>query len=473
MSRRVSGLLRYARNDKDIAALTMTILVSSIISLMNPVLLFFALLFVVLVVVTWWLLRALKHDRLRESPRNTESTNVEALRVERSELTRDHKLGLMSDAALNEAERELEVRVLRESELDNAPQPTRIATGKRTKWMTATCAALLPMAAIGMYFLLGAPHAVIPEVVRPEAAKQESQMDELFRVAEERLKVEPNDARGWYLLARAKASIGRFDGAMKDYATLMKLTPNDADAWADYADAAAGMAEGKMAGKPLEFVSRALAIDAKQPKALLLRGTHEIQINDLAAAEKTFTLAKSIVDPTTGFASIADNALKDIAARKAGATIAGASTATANAGSSSANAGTSSVNAGTTPAAAGTVPATLLSAKISLSGDAVKAATAKDAAVFIVVRAVDRDGGPPLAAKKLIPSALNSPIAISASDAMIGGDGLKPGSEVSIEARVSVSGQPLPKPGDWKSARQRVTLSADATVTLTIGEKIE
>jgi cytochrome c-type biogenesis protein CcmH len=423
---------------------------------MNPVLLFFSLLIVALVVLTLWLLRALKRDRLRETPRNTASTNVEALRVERSELTRDHKLGLMSDAALNEAERELEVRVLRESELDNAPRAAQVATGKRTKWLTATCATLLPLAAIGMYFLLGAPHAVIPEVVRPEAAKQESQMDELFRVAEERLKAEPGDAKGWYLLARAKASIGRFDDAMKDYETLVKLTPNDADAWADYADAAAGMAEGKMAGKPLELVARALAVDAKQPKALLLRGTHEIQINDLAAAEKTFTLAKSVVDPTTGFSSIAENALKDIAARKAGATVASAASTAASAA-----------------AGASTASATLLNANISLSSEATKAASSKDAAVFIVVRAADRDSGPPLAAKKLAPASLNSPIAISASDAMIGGDGLKVGTEVSIEARVSVSGQPLPKPGDWKSARQRVRLGGDTAVTLVIDAKIE
>jgi cytochrome c-type biogenesis protein CcmH len=422
---------------------------------MNPVLLFFAVLIVALVVVTWWLLRALKRDRLRDTPRNASSANVEALRVERTELTRDHKLGLMSDAALNEAERELEVRVLRESELDNAPHTPYAATGKRTKWLTATCATLLPIAAIGMYFVLGSPHAVIPEVVRPEAAKQESQMDELFRVAEERLKAEPNDAKGWYLLARAKASIGRFDDAMKDYETLMKLTPNDADAWADYADAAAGMVEGKMAGKPLELVNRALAVDAKQPKALLLRGTHEIQINDLAAAEKTFTLAKSLVDPTTGFASIAENALNDIAARKAGV-------APPSAGNVAANS-----------ASAASVGATLLTVRVSLSPDAAKAASATpSAAVFVIVRRADRDSGPPLAAKKLPVTALNQPIAISAADAMIGGDGLANGRDVIVEARLSLSGQPQAQSGDVRSEKKSVKLATDAAVNLEIGEKI-
>ena len=47
-------------------------------------------------------------------------------------------------------------------------------------------------------------------------------------------------------------------------------------------------------------------------KALLLRGTHEMQRNDFAAAEKSFTLAKSQVDPKSGFAQIADNALADV-----------------------------------------------------------------------------------------------------------------------------------------------------------------
>jgi cytochrome c-type biogenesis protein CcmH len=93
--------------------------------------------------------------------------------------------------------------------------------------------------------------------------------------------------------------------------------------------------------------------------------------------------------------------------------------------------------------------------------------------VFVIVRAVDRDTGPPLAAKKLAPAALSSPIAITASDAMIGGEGLSAGSDVNIEARLSLSGQPLPTAGDWKSVRQRVKLGAEKNATLVISERIE
>ncbi|MGL4230274.1 MAG: c-type cytochrome biogenesis protein CcmI [Casimicrobium sp.] len=416
---------------------------------MNPALVFVLLVVAMAIVVTWWLMRALKRDRLRDAP-DTRSTNVEALRIERAELERDRKLGLMSDAAFDEAMRELEVRVLRENDLDRATP--HVAATKRSLWATASFATLLPIAAMGMYFLIGAPHAVIPEVVRPPQAQQESQMEELFRVAEERLNAEPNDAKGRYLLARARASVGQFNEAMKDYEKLVALTPNDADAWADYADAAAGAVEGKMAGKPLELVNKALAIDPKQPKALLLRGTHEMQINDLNAAEKSFTMAKSVSDPQTGFARIADNALKDIAVRRGGA---GSST-------------DAKTNAQNSPA--------LLSLNITLSIDAKKAATAKDAVVFAIIRAADAASGPPMAVKKLSPSALDKPIEIGANDSMIGGAGLAPGSEVSLEVRLSVSGQPRAQVGDYASERVKIKLPSDGKAlsqTVLIGKKID
>lgn len=422
---------------------------------MNPALLFVLLIVVVAALVTWWMLHALKRDRMREAPRNTASTNVEALRIERSELDRDLKLGLLTPPAHEEAMLELEARVLKESELDRST-PHSHAQTKRSLWATATLGTLFPIAAVGGYLLLGAPHAVIPEVVRPPIAQQESQMDELFRVAEERLKAQPNDAKGWYLLARARASVGQFDAAMKDYEKLVALTPTDADAWADFADAAAGAAQGKMAGKPIELISKALALDPKQPKALLLRGTHEIQTNDLVAAEKTFTLAKTVIDPSTGFAQIADNALKDIAARRAGVSPAIASASPAG------------------DSAALSPPAALAALTLTLSDEAKRAAAASaNAAVFIIVRPVDRDTGPPLAAKKVAASTLTAaPITLAASDAMIGGSGLAAGTEVNIEARLSITGQPQAQPGDFRSAKQRMKLGADAKATLAVSEKI-
>jgi cytochrome c-type biogenesis protein CcmH len=415
---------------------------------MNPVIIFLVIVFLITVVVAWWLVRPLLRAGTAEDMSGRR--NVEALQVESRELSRDHQLGLMNEASFNEATRELESRVLDEAALTKASAPL-----PRYKKTAITLGVLLPIFTLTSYLAIGTPQGIVAEIVRPSAAAAESQMDELFRVAEEKLKAEPNDAKGWYLLARAKASVGQFDGAITAYEKVVALTPNDADAWADFADAAAGKSEGKMAGKPLELVTRALALDSKQPKALLLRGTHEIQSNQLDAATKTFTLAKSVVDPTTGFAQIADNALKDIAAR----------------GGSGANAATGS---NTTMNDVSGAP--LLRINVALA-DATRNILTTDvakntAAIFIIIRAVNVDRGPPLAAKKLTLNELDKPITITANDAMVGAAGLSAGAEVSVTARLSVGGQPTPQAGDWQSAKRAVKLGSNTDATLLIDQSV-
>lgn len=425
---------------------------------MNPVIVFLLLIFLITIAVAWWLVRPLLRAGIAEDVSG--ARNVEALQVEARELTRDHGLGLLNDASLAEAKDELETRVL--AEAHGGGMTSTMPSYKKTAILLG---ALLPILTLTSYLAIGTPQGLIPAMVRvntqTDAPQNESQMDELFRVAEERLKAQPNDAKGWHLLARAKASIGQFDSAIAAYEKVVALTPNDADAWADYADAAAGKSEGKMAGKPLELVNRALAVDAKQPKALLLRGTHEIQINQLDAATKTFTLARSLVEPSTGFAQIADNALKDIAAR-GGANVANASTTTNAADPASV----------VTPAAS-----SLLRATVTL-GDSARAATASDdtmrnAAVFIIVRAEGAERGPPLAAKKLTLNDLTKPITITTSDAMIGGAGLAAGTQVTVSARLSLNGQPTPQTGDWQSAKLPIQLGGSAAaLTLLIDQPV-
>jgi cytochrome c-type biogenesis protein CcmH len=57
-------------------------------------------------------------------------------------------------------------------------------------------------------------------------------------------------------------------------------------------------------------------------------------------------------------------------------------------------------------------------------------------------------GGPPLAAKRLTSAALGSEVRLSSADSLIPGRSLIAGQKVSITARISFSGQPLPAAGD-------------------------
>jgi len=57
--------------------------------------------------------------------------------------------------------------------------------------------------------------------------------------------------------------------------------------------------------------------------------------------------------------------------------------------------------------------------------------------------------GPPLAAKRLTSAAIGTEVHLSAADSMLPGRVLVAGQQVSITARVSFSGQPLPATGDF------------------------
>ena len=420
---------------------------------MNPAILFLCLVAAITVVVVWIVLRPLlaKRASANNAADSSGQSNVDALRIELSEARRDQRLGLLSEASLFEAERELEARVLAESQQVLSP------TAPRYKRTAIALGVLLPVLAVGGYAAVGNPAAVVPEIARAAAgaplaqSDAAKQMDELFRLAEERLNKEPNDVKGWLLLARAKASVGMFDGAMKAYEKAAALDPKDSEMWSDYADSAAGMSQGKMDGKPVELINKSLALDSKNIKALLLRGTWELQKNDPVAAEKSFTLAKSVSEPNSGFAQIADNALGEIASRRGGTPAAVAPPV------------------GALPANAS--DAVLATLTLQLSPDARKAAS-QNSAVFLIVRAAGAEGGPPLAAKKLTLADASKPIELTAADAMIGGAGLKPGALVVLQARLSITGQPTAQAGDWQSAKTNATLPSTA-LTLTIDQLVK
>ena len=87
-------------------------------------------------------------------------------------------------------------------------------------------------------------------------------------------------------------------------------------------------------------------------------------------------------------------------------------------------------------------------ATINLSiAPALKSRLTDTAQLFVFAREPGGQG-PPLAAKRLASSAIGTQIHLSSADSMVAGRTMAPGQRVSIVARVSFSGQPLPAAGD-------------------------
>jgi cytochrome c-type biogenesis protein CcmH len=162
-------------------------------------------------------------------------------------------------------------------------------TGRRRSRRAGVGVALaLPLAAAGLYALLGEPAALAPGneldaqsayATLPATAVRDELVAHLAR--------NPRDARGFILLARLDFAEDRFADAAGAYAKAIAASTRveaDPEIWCEYADAL-GMAQGgSLAGEPRELVMRALARKPTFPKALEMAGSAAFEAGDYLGA---------------------------------------------------------------------------------------------------------------------------------------------------------------------------------------------
>jgi len=161
----------------------------------------------------------------------------------------------------------------------------------RTFAPAAALALLVPLLALGLYLKAGTgdtPAAAIQAPLATDAAvKASAGADNELRRLRAHLERQPRDARGWVILARLQADTDRFEEAAQAYGKALAVSSKvaaDPAVWCEYADAL-GMAQGgSLAGRPREFIDRALALDPNHPKALEMAGSSEYERGDYAAA---------------------------------------------------------------------------------------------------------------------------------------------------------------------------------------------
>ena len=110
----------------------------------------------------------------------------------------------------------------------------------------------------------------------------------------------PRDARAWALYARLRFSRGEYAEASTAYARAVESpgkVARDPLVWCEYADALALANGGHLAGKPRELIEHALALDGKNPRALEMAGSAEIEQGNFAAALRYWEELLTILPP--------------------------------------------------------------------------------------------------------------------------------------------------------------------------------
>ncbi len=352
--------------------------------------------------------------------------NLALLREQKAQLDEQLGSGAIGPAQYALASSELEQRVLDEAAPAAAP-PSHAGGDRRSALLLGL---VLPLLALALYGWLGQPQAVLPPELQagaaaePTQAQVEAMVAQLAKRLDEQPSGQPPDPQAWEMLARAYASLQRFEESNRAYIRAGELAPRNAQLLADHADVLAMVQGQSAAGEPTRLIERALAIDPKNLKALALAGTAALQRQDPGAAVVFWSRAQALAPPDSEFAAGLASSLDVARAQLLAAAPKG------------------SRPAASAPAA----PALAISGTVSLA-PALAAQLAASDTVFVFARAV-QGSRMPLAILKFKASELPRAFTLDDSSAMSPDLKLSGAGQVMLVARVSRSGNAMPQAGD-------------------------
>jgi len=275
----------------------------------------------------------------------------------------------------------------------------------------------------------------------PEYTARADRENSLLEQLVVHLESNPTDLQGWRLLAASYMQLGRYAEGRAAYQRLWGLTrePDDELKLA-YAESQILSDRASLTGEAGRLVEEVLASQPGDPKALWYGGLVALEHGRNEAVRTRWTSLLALNPPEE----------VERVVRGQLAALGGAATE------------------GSPNAAAASGPEIKLT--VALGAGRSIAGLAPDAQLFIIARAPE--GGPPLAVIRRPPSALPGEFALSDADTMIQGRSLAAYPELTVVARISMSGQPAAQSGDWQ-AEAIVRPSEAATVALVIDQVVQ
>jgi len=159
-------------------------------------------------------------------------------------------------------------------------------------------AALVAAVALGGYALLGSPNLPAqPLASREDVAAQNMDLGDAISRIEARLAEDPNDIRGWTVLAPALVQVGRFADGANAYARVIALSQPTAQLLTDQAEALLLAADGEGSDEAITLLRHAADLDAADPQPRLYLAAELTRTADYAEAARYWQAA---IDLATG-----------------------------------------------------------------------------------------------------------------------------------------------------------------------------
>ncbi|CAB3890423.1 hypothetical protein LMG26686_03955 [Achromobacter mucicolens] len=354
--------------------------------------------------------------------------------AQREQLRRDLANGALTPQAHARADEELQRDLLQDLAMRRDP---RARLGGQRAGLAAACVltVAVPVAAVLLYGQLGNPRAAatvaLAQAPEPHAQAADNDMALAINALAQRLRASPDDADGWYMLARSYETLGRYNDAVAAYQEVLRLVPGQPAVLADLADALLSARQGQPDEASIAAVAQALQADPDQPKALALAGMMALRRGDAADALTHWERLRALLPPDAE------------AARQIQTNIA---QARAMAASSTAG-GVAAPPASDNSASTGASIATARLAGQARIADALRDQVRPTDTVFILARPMT-GSRMPVAILKMQVADLPRAFVLDDSTAMSPDATLSKAGKVRVEIRVSRSGNAAAQPGD-------------------------
>lgn len=243
--------------------------------------------------VVAWLVRPLLRKQTVAGI-SSEKLNAAIHRDQLRALEADLARGVITQQDFETTRDELQLRLLDDTESFEA-SPKNKTTGFWTAKRTSVAVGLsLPVMALGLYLQLGTP-----EAINPVAADhtQNEQLTNMVNTLAARLKDNPNDSKGWVMLAKSYKAMERFEEAQQAFEKAGDIVKTDPELLLDHADVLGVLADNSLAGRPKQLIEEALRLDPMNPMALMMDGVALYQGGDYKNAVARWEKLLDLLQP--------------------------------------------------------------------------------------------------------------------------------------------------------------------------------
>lgn len=228
---------------------------------------------------------------LTGSSRRASAGNQHDLAVYRDQLTeldRDAARGLIQPADAEQARAEIARRIIRADSSEKMPAE-KAGWSPAGRVLGGVAVLVVPLMSWGLYAALGSPDIPSqPLEARLTQNPADSSVDELIARAEGHLATNPQDGRGWDVLAPIYLRLGRYDQAVTAYKNAIRLEGTSAGREAGLGEALTNAGGGVVSSGAQQAFERALVLEPAQPKARFFLAVALLQDGKSAEAIKAW-----------------------------------------------------------------------------------------------------------------------------------------------------------------------------------------